>query len=350
MEEFESVNFLSICAIADSYEHSLTIDRVLYEMTGDLECAAVLSRLRYWFSPGRDGMQRTRIFINGKNWMARRDDDWEQEACVRKKQMSRVKKELVRMGLVEIAIYKFNGNPTTHWNLNIQRFTELYNEIIKKMISKYPNGEKRNTPMGKKENPQTGISYNKHIRQASYSSHLGHICPDEENALFHETDELGNPVYHEKLALRGNLKKKYETLTFEQKLAVTLLRNVPPVDDQDERFELVTAVNLASAVSLDRIRKAIRVYQQRIKRGDQPRKMGAYLKEIIDHGFEPEPAHAEENKQLWKSKKGSFPEGSYIEHRDYVEFPRIDREITWRMSPEVFQDQLKRILNTLKDL
>lgn len=75
--------------------------------------------------------------------------------------MPRVKRELKNLGVVEIAVYKFNGNPTTHWSLNIQKFTELYNEIIQKKISKYPDGVKPNTPMGQ--------NYNKHIKQASYT-------------------------------------------------------------------------------------------------------------------------------------------------------------------------------------
>lgn len=179
-----------------------------------------------------------------------------------------------------------------------------------------------------------------------------HICPagvDAPCSGTEELDELGNPVFHEKLILKGELKRKYESLTDAQKRAVKLLRNVPPVNDQDERFELVTAINLASHVSMDRLRKSILVYQQRLKRGERPRKMGAYLKQIIDQGYEPEPEHAETNKQTWKNKKRQFAEGSYLENRDYVEFPRIGREVTWRMSPEVFEDQLNRIVEILRN-
>lgn len=343
----QTVNFFSICAIADSYEHSLTIDRILYEMTGDLECAAILSRLRYWFSPSKqNGQIRAKSRHDGKVWLYRKDDEWEEEACVRVKQMPRVKKHLKKLGLVEIAIYKAEGNPTTHWTLNIQKFTELYNEVLQKKISKYPNGEKPNTPMRKKENPQSGNSINKHIKQASSTSSLEHICPEGENAPL-SRDEMGNDIFHP--TIRGKAKEQYNGLTPEQRASFNLLMNVPPVNDEDQRFNPVVAMNIVAFKSLTEIRKAIRVYQQRIARGERPRAMGAYLKDIIEKAYEPAPPHAQDNKRFWEDNKIRFPTGSYIEHRDYIEFPRIDKELSWIMSTDIFSDQLNRILNTLRD-
>jgi len=350
-QEYQSVPFLSICAIADSYEHSLTIDRILYEMTGDLESAAIMSRLRYWFSPSKiNGQTRAKSRHDGKLWLARKDDEWEEEACVRVKQMPRVKKHLKKLGLVNIAIYKWDGNPTTHWHLNVQKFTEMYNETIQKMISKYPNGEKGDTPMGKKENPQRGKSINKHIPHASSSSSIEHICAEGENAFSGELDELGNAVFHETYNLKGKGKENYDSLTEDQKRAVRLLRNVPPTSSQDSRFELITAFNVARNKGLDGVRKAIMVYKQRLERGDTPNVMGAYLLKIINEGHEPLPEHADQNKRAWLDKKSKFPHGSYDERWDGVIFHFYpNRELNYRMSHEVFVTQLRNAFQDLKE-
>ena len=349
----QQIDFMSICEIFDSFENSLTIDKILFEVTGDLASTAVLSRLRYWFSPSKkNGQQRTRIYKDGMNWMARTDEEWFDEACVTVKEMKRIKKHLTELKLVDIRIFKFDGNPTTHWSLNIQKFTELYNLALQKKISKSTFGTKGKVPLGQKESDQKDISINKHINQASYTSsldkHIGSLesaPPQEQNAFFKidEKDAFYKPV------LKGIAKQTYDSLNFEQKQAFTLIMNVPPIDDSDQRFNAVTALNIAKSKSLEEINKSILLYKQKIARGYKPRKMAPYLLTIISKGLEPEPEHAEENKNYWKIVQKHFPFGTYEQSHTYISFPIVHKEVSFSMTTEIFIDQLERIEAQLKN-
>lgn len=393
-QEFTPINFLTICAVMDSHDRSVEIDRVLYEITGDLECAAILSRLRYWFAPGKDGKLRTRIEKNGERWLARSDDAWEEEACVRKKQMPRVKKTLKKLGLVKIEIYKFDNDPTTHWHLNLDVFTHLYNEGIKKMISKYPkrekreknevmnnemksyeqnlgenevmnnsylglypNGEKGNTPMGNKEIPHSGISYNISFKHSSYSPDLKHMSPDGENAFstkrknernvvdgyedFSSLDILGNPLYREKYNLKGKALKLYKSLKNEELEAVQLLRNVPVPSHCSQRFELVTAMKLAQEAGYDAIVHAIKIYQKNLKDGCKIDNFAGYISSLAKKRACSEPQHAEINRERWKNLKKHLPINSFNETKNGIKFTVYPyKELTFSMNEQLFRDEL----------
>lgn len=143
--------------------------------------------------------------------------------------------------------------------------------------------------------------------------------------------------------------EEYGRLSYEQKEAYKLIMNVPPANDKDERFNQLSAARIASMKSTDQVHKAIIVYKQRLERGKKPKKMGAYLTEIFNAGYEPVPEHFEKNVSYWRKNTKLFPEGSFTESRDYVSFPRVDKEVSFRMSPEVFMDQLKRIYTQMRE-
>lgn len=181
-----------------------------------------------------------------------------------------------------------------------------------------------------------------------------HICPNGGNALSSkendlECDELGHAINHG-VTLRGKAKSKHDSLSVEQKQAFRLIMNVPPSTDTDEYFNPVTALNLASTLSFDRIRKGIMVYKQRLERGERPKKMGAYLMKIFEAGYEPQPAHHKDNKEAWQRVKSKFPQGSYEENRDEVTmhfYP--NRQLCFSMTPEVFHHQLRLSMEDLRN-
>lgn len=173
-----------------------------------------------------------------------------------------------------------------------------------------------------------------------------HICPTGGNAS--SLDDLGHAEFIP--VLRGKAKQEYEGLAIEQKDAFKFLMNVPPAHNDDQRFNPVTALNIVRCKTKHEIRKAIMVYKQRLERGEHPKSMGSYLKDIIEKGYEPVPVHAGLNKDTWEKKKGSFPPGCYQESRDGVLFTRLDKDVSWRMSPEIFNEQLNRIRQQLKEL
>lgn len=146
------------CFVEAMSAHSddIRIDRITLNITKDLGTASVLTRLAYWFSPSRRSKKETKttIFKDGKHWIAKKDEDWFEECGVSAKQMRRIKKELQELGCVKTETWKFYGNPTTHFNLNYEKYYELYMEEIQKNISNCTDGTKPNVPMVQKESDQ----------------------------------------------------------------------------------------------------------------------------------------------------------------------------------------------------
>lgn len=166
------VSFIDICQIMDSLENPILIDRITLEMVGDLASAAVLSRLRYWFSPSKkSGQQRTVIRHDGKTWVARTKDEWWEECGVTEKQIERISKELIKHNLVEVKYFRFNGLRMMHWSLNFQEYANKFNEASKKVYGKPQKGHSE-SPKGAVRNAPKGPSYNTTLKQSSYTYSL----------------------------------------------------------------------------------------------------------------------------------------------------------------------------------
>ncbi len=123
----DEISFLTLDAIMNSWENAIGIDRITLDITGDLASAAVLTRLRYWFgSSKKDGQSRSKIRKEGKIWMARKDEEWWEECGITCKQIKRIKVQLKELELIDIKVFRFNGLTIAHWNLNIEKYVELY--------------------------------------------------------------------------------------------------------------------------------------------------------------------------------------------------------------------------------
>lgn len=344
----KDISYQSICAIAEAYEHSLTIDKVTYAMTGDLECAAVLSRLRYWFGPGKDGRQRTRILKEGKVWMARKDEEWEEEACVRARQVPRVKRALKKLGLVEVKVFKFDNETVSHWHLDKEAFTRLYNDALQNMILETHDASFPDCANGDSRTTQSDISYNKHIRQASKTGSLPkHMGGCAEDASFDEEyeDMSGKPPPPK---LYGKAKLDYNSLSEDQKRAFKAITGMEPINDTDQPFNAVEALKIVRERSHQEIVDAIEVYEQRLQRGAKPKGMAPYLLSIIRSRVEPMPPHADENRQCWEENKDLFEGESYEQGSSHVRFPDVDDEVSYRMAPEEFRKHLNQIYQKLQ--
>lgn len=160
-------------------------------------------------------------------------------------------------------------------------------------------------------------------------------------------DDLGHSFYV--IPWKKKERVLFDGLSLEQQESLQFLMNVPPANSKDNHFNVMTAMNIVRCKGKHDIRKAIMVYKERIARGERPKSMEAYLKDIIEKGCEPVPVHSGLNKDTWDKKKRDFPPGCYQEGRDSVVFTRLDKEVTWRMSPDIFNDQLNRIKQQLKE-
>ncbi len=92
-------------------DNVIVIHRALVEFTGSLEAGMLLGQLLYWTGRGalKDG------------WVAKSDAELQRELCLSRYAVRQARERLERMGVVETRRAKWNGAPTTHYRLVIDR-------------------------------------------------------------------------------------------------------------------------------------------------------------------------------------------------------------------------------------
>lgn len=103
---------------------------------GDICAGVLLSQIVFWNLPDKDGDEKLRVRHNGKLWLAKTRNDWWNECRLKPRQYDRSIMVLKKVGLVELAVFKFAGTPTTHIRLNDKVFIELLESKIKGGITK----------------------------------------------------------------------------------------------------------------------------------------------------------------------------------------------------------------------
>ena len=102
------------------------VKRCYVNIAGDLATGVLLSQIVYWFLPSKKtGNPRVTIDREGRNWLAKKRDEWWEECCVTPKQFDRSIEILESLGIVTTALFKFSGSPTKHISLNFDRLIEL---------------------------------------------------------------------------------------------------------------------------------------------------------------------------------------------------------------------------------
>lgn len=102
------------------------VKRCYVNIAGDLATGVLLSQIVYWFLPSKKtGSPRVTIDREGRNWLAKKRDEWWEECCVTPKQFDRSIEILESLGIVTTALFKFSGSPTKHISLNFDRLIEL---------------------------------------------------------------------------------------------------------------------------------------------------------------------------------------------------------------------------------
>ena len=136
---------------------TLDIKKTYIDMAGDLVAGVLLSQIVYWYLPSKDGKSKITIHKNEKEWIAKSRHEWWDECRVSPKQVDRALRELSKAGIVETKIYKFNGYPTKHIRIMKDKFLTLWNGLVfTETVNPFlPKGQKRFTPNGKNDLPQT---------------------------------------------------------------------------------------------------------------------------------------------------------------------------------------------------
>ena len=108
-------------------EHKKT-QRVNFEMTyvdiaqGDVIAGLLLSQIIYWFSPTKEGRNKTKVVYKGRRAIAKGRDEWYDEIRVSARQYDRAIGILKDVGVVSVENSMFNARRTPFIMLNESKF------------------------------------------------------------------------------------------------------------------------------------------------------------------------------------------------------------------------------------
>lgn len=81
----------------------------------DAPAAILCSQIHYWYSPQQKNRQsKLRVRKQGKLWIAKSNREWSDETGLTFAQVKRGLEVLARGGVIEKAVFRFNGAPTVH--------------------------------------------------------------------------------------------------------------------------------------------------------------------------------------------------------------------------------------------
>ncbi len=100
---------------------------ICVDMAGDFVAGYILGRLIYWHDDDRAGHPRLRVEQHGHYWVARAHRAWFDECRLTEKQVRLALRKLVQRGLIEIRVFKFDGDPTVHLRILEEEFMRKWN-------------------------------------------------------------------------------------------------------------------------------------------------------------------------------------------------------------------------------
>lgn len=352
----QKINFMSICDMVDSNTNKISIDRYHIEIMGDLAGAALLTQLRYWFSPTTKsaikGQTRVGIKREGKLWLAKSDNEWWDECYVTPKQVRRIKAQLVKLGIVEIKTFKFKGAPTVHYHLDLEKYAELYHNQRLKHYEKIIHEQEKEAvnkdlprdsaqraksilPKGQNGSCPKGQIYNissKHLISAY------HFKEHMENVF-----RIQNGQDREMLPkLTGSVLKQFKSLDSERQRSYYALVSLPPAEPGGQGFNPVQAIKLASIYTPEEIEDALKVLEEHIAEGTSVSSPGGYVSKLLEKGLKPAKVRSskniEENDAFIKSYKKTGHHVSRRKNYILIKYPGgAVAEIDLNLAPGDFQ-------------
>lgn len=90
----------------------------LTRITGSVTAGILLSQILYWFGPTKKGTTKLRVVKQGVYWLAKSREEWQAETGLSFKQIKRAQDRLVELGIIEVALHRFDGNTHNHIRIN----------------------------------------------------------------------------------------------------------------------------------------------------------------------------------------------------------------------------------------
>lgn len=138
---------------------TIDVKRCYIDIAGDLATGILLSQIIYWFLPSRKtGARKTRVFKEGRRWIAKTRKEFWEECRVSERQCDRGLKILEDKGIITRKIWKFSGDPTAHIAVNFSTLKELVDQWIIQNQVEYDEDEIRLPPNAGNDSDETQVS------------------------------------------------------------------------------------------------------------------------------------------------------------------------------------------------
>jgi len=96
----------------------IDVKRCYIDIAGDIAAGVLLSQIVYYFLPDRTGNSKHDVERDGRLWIARFREQWQDECCMSPKQFDRCCAELEKRGLIITDVFKRDTNTVKHISLN----------------------------------------------------------------------------------------------------------------------------------------------------------------------------------------------------------------------------------------
>lgn len=100
----------------------ITVRRPFVAFTGTLEAAMLLDQLLYWTS---------RSVMGG--WVAKSDAEFQEELCLTRYSVRTARDRLIKMGIIETDVRRFNNFPTQHYHVRMDNLLAKWSEFVSRL-------------------------------------------------------------------------------------------------------------------------------------------------------------------------------------------------------------------------
>ena len=129
-------NFTNFLSWEAASRDTLDVKRSYIDAAGDVLAGIVLSEIVYWHLPDKQGHSKLRVTKKDKDglgyqeWIAVRRYEWWDRTRMTPEQADYALRKLVKRGLIEKKVFKFDGSPTVHVRLLKDAFLATMQAIL----------------------------------------------------------------------------------------------------------------------------------------------------------------------------------------------------------------------------
>jgi len=102
--------------------HYIAVIVEFVALTGSMTSAVLLSRLYSWFTVD---YHKLRVQREGKMWLAKKHAEWTIDCGLTRQEIRTAEKRLTELGVLERKVWKFDGEPTAHYHLDVEHLKQV---------------------------------------------------------------------------------------------------------------------------------------------------------------------------------------------------------------------------------